>query len=211
MGNADIWTLVLAAVLAVLWLWGLVDACVRPGWAFTSAGSNKTLWVVLQIVDVLYVPTLVYVLIIRSRVIAAQVTGPPPPGSEEGSGPDPGVQAQPSMASAPLHLGEPVAVAAQRVAAQRVAAQPVAAQPVAVQPVAAQPMAAPTMAAPTAGGHATGVGAAVVVQAPEPRPMAVAPDWMVDPTARHQLRYWDGWRWTEHVADQGVQGVDLLP
>ena len=29
-----------------------------------------------------------------------------------------------------------------------------------------------------------------------------------DPTARHQLRYWDGNEWTEHVSDDGTTGLD---
>lgn len=32
--------------------------------------------------------------------------------------------------------------------------------------------------------------------------------WLPDPTGRHQLRYWDGAQWTEHVADQGQPGAD---
>jgi Protein of unknown function (DUF2510) len=32
--------------------------------------------------------------------------------------------------------------------------------------------------------------------------------WAPDPYARHQLRYWDGSTWTEHVSDQGVTGID---
>lgn len=34
--------------------------------------------------------------------------------------------------------------------------------------------------------------------------------WFADPGARHELRYWDGQRWTEHVSDRGTQGVDPL-
>lgn len=30
-------------------------------------------------------------------------------------------------------------------------------------------------------------------------------DWHPDPTGRHELRYWDGSQWTEHVVDKGVQ------
>lgn len=37
---------------------------------------------------------------------------------------------------------------------------------------------------------------------------APAADWYTDPSGRHELRYWDGERWTEHVADRGQQGVD---
>ena len=32
--------------------------------------------------------------------------------------------------------------------------------------------------------------------------------WHPDPLGRYEYRYWDGQRWTEHVANQGVAGVD---
>jgi hypothetical protein len=32
--------------------------------------------------------------------------------------------------------------------------------------------------------------------------------WQPDPTGRHDHRYWDGSRWTEHVADVGVAATD---
>ena len=34
------------------------------------------------------------------------------------------------------------------------------------------------------------------------------PDWYPDPYGRHELRYFDGTRWTEHVASHGRQSVD---
>jgi hypothetical protein len=34
--------------------------------------------------------------------------------------------------------------------------------------------------------------------------------WAPDPSTRHQLRYWDGQRWTEHVSDDGATGIDPL-
>jgi hypothetical protein len=34
--------------------------------------------------------------------------------------------------------------------------------------------------------------------------------WMPDPSARHELRWWDGSRWTENVSDGGRTGVDAL-
>jgi uncharacterized protein YxjI len=34
------------------------------------------------------------------------------------------------------------------------------------------------------------------------------PDWYPDPLGRHEVRYWDGTRWTEHVASHGRQSVD---
>ena len=38
-----------------------------------------------------------------------------------------------------------------------------------------------------------------------------APGWYPDPTRSHELRYYDGGAWTEHVSDQGTTGVDPLP
>lgn len=35
-------------------------------------------------------------------------------------------------------------------------------------------------------------------------------NWYRDPSGRHELRYWDGSCWTEHVASGGKQGADPL-
>ena len=35
-------------------------------------------------------------------------------------------------------------------------------------------------------------------------------DWYPDPLGRHELRYWDGTQWTEHVSSHGRQSVDPL-
>jgi hypothetical protein len=34
--------------------------------------------------------------------------------------------------------------------------------------------------------------------------------WLADPTGAHELRYWNGANWTEHVSDQGTTGQDPL-
>ena len=39
---------------------------------------------------------------------------------------------------------------------------------------------------------------------------APAGAWHPDPSGRHQSRWWDGGRWTEHVSDAGQVGVDRL-
>ena len=42
-------------------------------------------------------------------------------------------------------------------------------------------------------------------------PMSDNPaSWHPDPMGRHQLRYWDGKAWTDHVSDNGVQARDPL-
>jgi hypothetical protein len=50
-------------------------------------------------------------------------------------------------------------------------------------------------------GYSPGVSAA---RAPSMAP----PSWHPDPRGRHELRYWDGTEWTDHVADAGTQGTD---
>lgn len=35
--------------------------------------------------------------------------------------------------------------------------------------------------------------------------------WLPDPAGVHELRYWDGAQWTEHVSDSGTTGQDPLP
>jgi hypothetical protein len=43
----------------------------------------------------------------------------------------------------------------------------------------------------------------------EPAPTVPA-GWKADPTGRHQFRYWDGFQWTENVADAGAQSRDKV-
>jgi len=35
--------------------------------------------------------------------------------------------------------------------------------------------------------------------------------WYPDPAMRHQARFWDGFRWTDRVADNGIEGIDPVP
>jgi uncharacterized protein YxjI len=39
-------------------------------------------------------------------------------------------------------------------------------------------------------------------------PQQTPADWYPDPIGRHELRYWDGTQWTEHVSSHGRQSVD---
>jgi hypothetical protein len=45
---------------------------------------------------------------------------------------------------------------------------------------------------------------------PVPPLEAVPAQWAPDPSGRHELRWWDGRGWSEHVADGGARGVDPL-
>jgi hypothetical protein len=48
-------------------------------------------------------------------------------------------------------------------------------------------------------------------QAPDAPAVASVPAaWHPDPIGRHELRYWDGSRWSQHVSDAGVQSTDPL-
>src|SRR5687768_8499285 len=42
-------------------------------------------------------------------------------------------------------------------------------------------------------------------------PVSQPADWYPDPSGRHEHRYWDGSRWTEHVASHGRQTTDSDP
>jgi hypothetical protein len=43
-----------------------------------------------------------------------------------------------------------------------------------------------------------------------PPPPAAPAMWAADPTARHELRYWNGTTWTAHVSDRGIATTDPL-
>jgi hypothetical protein len=48
------------------------------------------------------------------------------------------------------------------------------------------------------------------VSTPPPPPPGSPAGWLVDPLGKHENRYWDGGKWTEHVATNGEQSVDFL-
>jgi hypothetical protein len=53
-----------------------------------------------------------------------------------------------------------------------------------------------------------GACGAPLVAPPGVEPANSTARWSVDPSGRHQCRYWDGVRWTRQVADGGTLGVD---
>jgi hypothetical protein len=68
-----------------LTVWALIDAAMRPDWAFRAAGHNKTLWIVLEAVGLVVcglVISLIYLIAIRPSVQRQQANmpaGPMPP------------------------------------------------------------------------------------------------------------------------------------
>jgi hypothetical protein len=47
-----------------------------------------------------------------------------------------------------------------------------------------------------------------VVEAPVAAPSGPEMGWYPDPAGRHEVRYWDGGRWTERVADNGIETTE---
>ncbi len=41
--------------------------------------------------------------------------------------------------------------------------------------------------------------------------MSTEASWLKDPSGMHDMRYWDGAAWTEHVSDAGAQSLDPAP
>jgi hypothetical protein len=44
--------------------------------------------------------------------------------------------------------------------------------------------------------------------APPVQAAGAPPAWLADPRGRHQLRYWDGTKWTDDVSDNGAVSKD---
>ena len=65
------------------------------------------------------------------------------------------------------------------------------------------------MALALVGGILVVIGGGETPKAPAAQTTAMA-GWQSDPTRRHEQRYWDGVRWTEHVTDGGIQSSDRL-
>ncbi len=81
----------LVPISLVLALWALIDAASRPDPDFQRAGHNKTLWIVLPIVGLIFfgfvggILGLIYLVAIRpsvkaQQIVPAQLGAPPPPG-----------------------------------------------------------------------------------------------------------------------------------
>ena len=87
MGGLGLAFILIALVPLVAGIWTAVDASKFPDWAFESANSSKTLWIVLPVVGVLLcglvalVAAIVWFTSVKPRVLAAagRPGGAPPP------------------------------------------------------------------------------------------------------------------------------------
>src|SRR5262249_19562989 len=64
------------------------------------------------------------------------------------------------------------------------------------------------VAAPPAAAPASGPAPSAAPSPPPATASATPAGWHPDPRGRHELRYWDGNAWTEHVSDAGKTGTD---
>lgn len=185
--------LIIGAVSLVLFVVVLVDMLRRPDWQWKQAGSNKAMWLVLEIVlFVLFGPLaivsgIVYLAAARPKLVAAERSGDrsssqsPPWGSGYGGSGGYGTSwgggydttSGPYAPPPYPGTGEPT-------------------HPAYPGAPAAEPPPPHVEAAPEGGEEGAIAG----------------PSWHPDPSHRHEFRYWDGSRWTEYVSDGGKQSTD---
>jgi len=192
----------------------IVDMARHPTWQWQRARSNKALWIVLQVIGAIFgfliaiIVGILYFAMIRPRLEVAAGQGPPPgywPGGPAGGwgGAGPGPWGSPgggpgpwgSPGGGPGPWGSPGGGAP--------GTGPAPSGPATPEPTAGStPPAYPSAPAPP---ERYGSAPAAPTQPSPPF------GWYPDPSARHEQRYWDGTRWTEHVNDGGVQSTDPLP
>ena len=217
--------LAISPVFSVLWLASLafaiyviVDMAKRPSWQWRAAGSNKVLWLVLEIVLLIGLLSIlvgiIYLAVVRPRLetVARQGGGPWAGG--------PGWPGLPSQWGGQPYggPGQPYGGPGQPYGGP---GQPYGrpGQPYGGtgQPWGGAPPTSPGQ--PPVGppgpwaypGTGTAGSQAPYGQAPQapPPPVENPPfGWYEDPSGRHEKRYWDGTRWTEHVSDGEVRSSD---
>lgn len=85
-----------SAALSVIVIWGIVDAAIRPDWAWQRAGQNKVLWILLMLFGLLccgivgLVSAVIYLASIRQQVRRHEDQPWYPPGAPPQGSPPPG-------------------------------------------------------------------------------------------------------------------------
>jgi len=203
-------SVVVVGVIALAALiFGVVDIIRLPGWAWKTSGRNRVLAFILVII-IPVIGVIIYVFTMREpvakvaaggRASALQFDGAP------GSAVVAPVAARPTgTASPPVGFGSFGA----------------ASPPVGYNPFGAVSPPVGRTSPPVGGDRQTVYQQPITltqefrpsvpnrrVLAAEPAPAPTVPSgWKADPTGRHQFRFWDGFKWTENVADSGVQATD---
>lgn len=192
-----------------------VDLIRQPGWAWRRAGESKAAYLVL----VLLLPVvgmIMYVLSSRPKVVAISTAGRAASLPFERFGEET-AQKQREDGLPEGTIAAPAEFAAAGVTRDGDQVRMVQTNP----PPRIEPM-EPASTFFSAGGTATRTGRPSITLARPYRPKqrtsleetAPAPTvpagWKADPTGRHQFRYWDGFQWTENVADAGEQSRDAV-
>ena len=196
--------LIVGLISFVFFVFAIVDMARRPSYQWRQAGSNKALWVTLEIVTLLLLGLVsiiigvLYFTTVRPRLVALERGGQPP-----------GWQGGPEAPGQPYGTGF---------------GTPGYGTPGYGTPGFGTPGYGATAPGYSPPGYAPpglpGTGDALPdtsAGAPPPYPTQPAEPppaapfgWYPDPSTHHELRYWDGTRWTEHVSDQGVQSTDSV-
>jgi hypothetical protein len=180
--------LVLILVALVLTIFVVVDIARRPEWQWQQSRSNKALWIVLQVVLFLlvfpasYVSGIIYLASVRPKLVAVEQSGQGAGGYGSWGSHGAGAYSSPPVDpyGPPPGYGTPGSYGSQGSAG------------------ASEEASTGPPRYPTAGGPGPSEAASSQVPA----------SWQADPTRRHELRYWDGTTWTEHVSDAGQQSTD---
>lgn len=184
--------LIVGLISFVFFLFVIIDMARRPSYQWRQARSNKALWVTLEIVTLLLlglvsiVIGVLYFTTVRPRLVALE-RGAQPPGWQGGAG-------------APGSFGTP-----------GYGTQEYGTPGYGTPGYPAPGYGAPDQPAPGLSSSDPSAGPPAYPSQPSEPPPAAPFGWYPDPSTHHELRYWDGTRWTEHVSDQGVQSTDSVP
>jgi hypothetical protein len=78
-GAPELFVILIVCLIPVGFLWGIIDAAMRPDWAFKAARQSKGLWIGLivgtWVIALGWLLGWVYVLAIRPKVKRAQESG----------------------------------------------------------------------------------------------------------------------------------------
>ena len=202
-----------ALIVGLATIAGAVDLIRQPGWAWKRAEESKAAYLIL-VVLVPIVGLALYVFKGRPKVstIAAAGKAASLPFERFGETHASGAQRDSSTGrseESPLQWGStpstgPTAAGAGTIRSDRSPTRP--------------PSRCPARSSAAAGPPPRHVSRSVWPDLPaqaedEPGggglPVPTVPaGWKADPTGRHQFRYWDGFHWTENVADAGEQSRD---